>query len=60
MRRVAGAIADHVANIMGLNTCRVIAQSLGSGDYDAAKDTCAIAAPAQSREWLPCALLVCR
>lgn len=40
---------DDVANIMGLNTCRVIAQSLGSGDYDAAKATCAIAAPAPSR-----------
>lgn len=39
---------DDVANIMGLNSCRVIAQSLGAGDYEAAKKACSIAAPWQS------------
>jgi hypothetical protein len=38
---------DDVANIMGLSTCRVIAQSLGTGGYDAARDTCSVAAPRQ-------------
>lgn len=35
---------DDVANVMGLNACRVIAQSLGAGDYTAARKFCGVAA----------------
>lgn len=34
-----------VANIMGLNTCRVIVQSLGARTFDQAARSCSIAAP---------------
>jgi microsomal dipeptidase-like Zn-dependent dipeptidase len=39
---------DDVANIMGLNTCRVIAQSFGADDYDASKKICSVSAAQQS------------
>lgn len=46
-RLLAHLRPDDVANIMGLNTCRVIAHSLGGGDFDASRQACSIAASRQ-------------